>query len=215
MPTQHPYYDYLSVYYGEHGEKARAGAFYVPRYGDNLSKIARSAYGLLSSTLSGVQRINKSLWNIEAAEANAFNYRRNSTSCNAKIVDPRLALTTSGYNDGGWLALCPPYPLFWIPSSDGEMPEDLRPATDPKKAFLTPIPKGDRTVSKKRTSGPKTTTVQFGPSANSPYTQEPAKKGAIAKRTPVATAGFSPWLLLALLAAAGGAYWWWKKKRKK
>lgn len=219
MATKHPYYDYLYVYYGEQGEKPRPGAFYVPKYGDNLSKVANAAYGLLSSTLSGVQRINKSLWNIEAAEANAFNYRRNSTSCKVKVVNPRLALTTTGYNDGAWLALCPPYPLFWIPSKDGEMPEDLAPPDTPIKTVLAPKKGPSATFKTPGTltqiSAPKATFVG-GPGPSSPYTQQPAKSGLVTKRTPgMATAGFSGWLLLALLLAGGGAYLWYRKKKKK
>jgi hypothetical protein len=218
MPSQHPYYTYLSVYYGEQGESPRKSAFYVPKYGDNLSKVASSAYGLFTSTLTGVQRINRSLWNIQAAEANAFNYRQNSISCKSKVVDPRRALTTQGYNDGAWLALCPPYPLFWIPGSDGEMPEDLAPPDAPIKTIFKAPPSPKATFkapgAKTTITAPKATFVGK-PGAGSPYTQAPAKAGPT--QITVAKAGFSPWWLLLLLAAGGGYLWYRsrKKKRKK
>lgn len=220
MPTPHSYYSYLLIYDGGAGEKPQSAAFYIPKFGDTLSGIAKSAYGMFTPVLTGVQRINRSMWNIQAAESGAFNYRQNSTSCKSKVVDPNKALTTQGYNDGGWLALCPTYPLIWIPETDGQMPEHLAPPDDPPAppgmTLKIPASRGKPATSRTKPSAPKTRKAP-GPGPTSPYYQGQGTGGGVKGGMSLASVGGGiPWWIWLLLAGAGvGAYAWSKRKKSK
>jgi hypothetical protein len=218
MPTPHNYYSYLLIYNGGSGEKPHSAAFYIPKYGDTLTGISKASYGFLTSTLGGVQRINRSQWNRSAAKQGAFKYRRNSTSCKSKIVDPDIALTTQGYSDGAWLALCPPYPLIWIPETDGQMPEDLAPPSEPPgppgmTLVLPPKTRGDRAKTVRKPA-PKKTREAPGPGPTSPYYQG---QGTQPQRVELASMGGGiPWWIWLLLAAgAVGGYAWHRSRKKK
>jgi len=216
MPSPHSYYSYLKIYNGSVGESPRKGAFYIPKHGEALTRIAKQAYGFVTSTLAGVQMINRSAWNRNAAKQGAFKYRVTSTSCKSKMANPDNALTTQGYNKGAWLALCPPYPLFWIPAKAGQMPEDLAPPDAPPgppgATFKAP-PKsrGGRVTTKKR-AGVKTTRQSPGPGTQSPYYQGQGTSGS--RKTALAGVG-SPWMLLALALLAAGGYVWYRRRNKK
>jgi hypothetical protein len=219
MPTPHSYYPYLQVYDGNAGEKAHKGAFYIAKHGDTLVRIANKAYGAFANTVDGVYKINRNDWNIDAADANAFNYRALSTSCKSKIVDPEIAKTTKAYVKGGWLALCPPYPLFWIPEEHGQLPEDLAPPNAPQ-----PPPRKKRTVRRpsSRTAPPPSRDMSKSrkttkPGSGSPYYQA-AGGGRGRQPGGVALAGFDPRLVgigLLWLLGAGGYAWYRSRKKKK
>ena len=217
MPTSHSYYSYLQIYNGGQGEKPHRGAFYIPKYGDTLSGISKSAYGFFTSTLSGVQWINRSAWNRSAAKQGAFKYRKTSISCKAKVVNPDNALTTQGYNDGAWLALCPPYPLFWIPETEGQMPEDLAPPDDPPgppgmTIVIPPKKRGGSTTTRTKPPMTKTRTAP-GPSSGSPYNQEQGTGPTMVSLASVG--GPFPWWALLGIAAGVGVFAWLKSRKKK
>ena len=127
MHVEHPEYPGLSIVVNS---DPIAGAFYVPKFGDNLSKIAAKAYG--SGTLQYIKKINKSRWNMDYCV-----YRKKSTSCNSKQVSGDLAKLQHSFSDGAWLALCPNdtqdwaqmlgflYPVIWVTDAEGNEPEDL------------------------------------------------------------------------------------------
>lgn len=226
MPTPHSFYSYLKIYDGGVGERPTSGAFYVPKYGDTLSKISSKAYGMAVSTLTGVHWINRSLWNRKAAKKGAFHYRANSLSCTAKIVNPDLALTTKGYEEGAWLALCPPYPLFWIPGTKDQLPEDLAPLDDPPSppgfTIVLPPKPGVRKKAETRTKPPvRSTRLAPGPRSTSPYYQgQGTQPEGVAAPTapPVAEAGIGVgipwWAWVGGAALIGGIAWFATRKKR-
>lgn len=219
MPFPHSYYDYLDVYDGALGEKPRAGAFYIPKYGDTLSKISNRAYGGMISTLAGVQWINRSKWNRDAAKADAFRYRRTSTSCKSKIVNPDIALTTQGYKPGAWLALCPPYPLLWVPGKEGELPEHLAPPGEPPKPpplTFAPIPAPSKRAGPGRKGAPVVSgRTVVGPGPTSPFYQGQGSAGQDVRGRRLAGIGEDvPWWLI-LLLLGGGGYLWYRSRKKR
>ena len=215
MPTAHSYYPYLLVYDGGLGEKPHPAAFYVCKKGDTLSNIAKRAYGLFSTVLTGVQNINRNPWNQDAADANAFKYRKSSMSCSSKVVDPAKANTTVGYNEGGWLALCPPYPLFWIPATPGQIPEDLKPPAVKLPAIRkTPHLTRKAPAGVQRSAPKQRQSTSAKPSPSSPYYQQAGGGGSRSvPGTALAGIGIPWWGWLLLAAAAVGGYVWYRKKK--
>lgn len=139
----HPQYPKLQIVFNE---RARAGAWYVPRQNQALSHIANQAYG--SGTLPMVLRIDKSAWNREN-----LIYRKKSADCYSAKVDSKLALTQSSFAAGAWIALCQQdtpawarglgfdYPPIWVPGMNGEEPDAL--VTTPIGTVLRPVPPSD------------------------------------------------------------------------
>lgn len=101
MAYPHPQYDNLVIY----EDLPRPGAFYqVTRNDGSLSSLAKKAYG--SGTIQWWSLINKSQYNSK------FIRRADSGSCkSAKVVYPK-----------GYIAMCKPYPLLWIPTREGDEP---------------------------------------------------------------------------------------------
>lgn len=131
---KHPVYKSLDIIVAQSSsDKAVAGAFYVPVYGDTLSQLSVDAYGMI--TFSNVMLINKSKYNREHCI-----YRASSSNCGSKKVSGNLALSQTSYSDGAWLSLCnvdkagldglgtslgTAYQVLWIPTQDGLEPGDL------------------------------------------------------------------------------------------
>ena len=143
MQLPHPQHPTLKIIVGE---KAKAGAWFVPSSGQTMSQIANQAYS--SGVLAMVLRINKSKWNRDN-----LIYRRESTNCASPKVNSTLALSQSSFAPGAWVALCQqdtpswamgmgfPFPPVWIPGLHGEEPSDF--ASSPEIVNLAPGFGGD------------------------------------------------------------------------
>jgi len=206
---KHPQYTSLNIYFGSKGEKARAGAFYVPTKGQTLSTIARAAYG--SGKLASVLKINRSLWNIHNCV-----YRISSSRCTSAKVTGAKAITHNNWNDGAWLALCPKdrndlaisrgfaYPVIWIPTTDGKEPKDFGESFTPGVGVGLGIGTGDgggATVITSPGIGLGTGTGNGEPVEETPEMQK---------------AGFPLWgIALAALGLGGAFIYYSVKKRKK
>lgn len=136
----HPEFSSLKIMEGPRGDAPRPGAFYAPKKGDNLSKIAASSYG--DGRFQSIQKINKNPHNLKTRT-----YRRNSARCSSRKVGPADVLEMSSWSSAsqGWLSLCPgdrgdlerrigfAYPLIWIPQNMGDIPKkDVTPKAQPK-----------------------------------------------------------------------------------
>ena len=139
----HPEYIEYSIY-----DYPIAGQFYQVRKNDTLTKIAKRAYG--DGTIKWWSKINLSVYN------SRYTRRKKSTKCKSPLRE---------YPDG-FIALCKPYPVLWIPPKEGGEP---RPGTTPKKApskfpigpLIPPILKPGGTI--KTTPLPATVARAFGP----------------------------------------------------
>lgn len=113
----HPQYIEYSIY-----SYPIAGQFYQVQKKDTLTKIAKRAYG--SGTLKWWSIINLSAYNSQ------FTRRKKSTKCKAPLRE---------YPEG-YLALCPPYPIIWIPPKEGGEPRPgMTPKKVPKQSPIGPI----------------------------------------------------------------------------
>lgn len=198
MASKHPDYPNLDVLMGAAGELPRAGAFYAVKKDDTLIKIAKHAYGV--GNLAIAMRINKSEWN----KTHCI-YREDSLKCTSKKVDPSK----------GWLALCPPYPIIWIPSDQYPEPTLLPdvpglpdlPAPEPDP---DPANKGSY-LSRKTKSASTSRLTPSGGAGGAGGTGGKAGAGS----TVTAGMGGAGWLLGLLLLAAGGyGVWRYMKSRK-
>jgi len=104
MPYPHPQFANLVVY----EDTPHAGAFYqVTSKDSSLSRLAKKAYG--NGTRHWWGLINKSKYNSK------FVRRAESGACKSpKVAYPQ-----------GYIAMCRPYPLLWIPSREGEEPHEV------------------------------------------------------------------------------------------
>lgn len=159
MSTQHPSYPGLTVYVGTVGEAPHAGAFYMAKPGDTLTKVAVAAYGAVDRPLYMASMINRSKHNLDLARAGKILYRTNSSDCNSPTLKKAFPdeFKKFGYNfvhtfkngvtrpltaDKAWIALCQrngSLPTIWIPTVDGKEPEQLIDGEGPKT--LPTIPK--------------------------------------------------------------------------
>jgi hypothetical protein len=143
MQLDHPQFPGLKIVTGE---KAQAGAWYVPTSGQTLSHIANQAYGV--GALPMVLKIDKSLWN----RANLI-YRKTSANCYSQQVDSGLALSQSSFAAGAWIALCQQdtpswavamgfnFPPVWLPpAGTDEQPGDLVGGGGPGYQFQPVVP---------------------------------------------------------------------------
>jgi len=100
MSYSHPQFSHLMVY----TDAPRAGAFYQVKKGDTLSSLGKKAYG----SSAGWRTINLSKYN------STFKRIADSRYCSsAKVAYPK-----------GYIALCKPYPLIWIPTANKSEPQE-------------------------------------------------------------------------------------------
>lgn len=208
----HPTFTNYKIFKGTDGDKPTAGAFYAPKKGDSLSKIALAAYG--SGTFASIQKINKNPYNLSNVK-----YRKTSTSCTSALVDSATvtAMTSWTSKSQGWLSLCPgdrgdierqigiAYPLVWIPANAGDIPKKttsgissvLRGAIKPRVIKPSSLITEPEVYPEPNTPVVEPDSVYFPPEPSAPQVQpEPAR------------AGMSPWLVGLLGASAlGGVVW--------
>jgi hypothetical protein len=189
MSYFHSGFPNLKVYEGEKGEKPVGGAFYKPKWGDSLSKIAYAAYG--SGVKSYWKIINLSAWNQDQ-----FDYLTSDRDCNApraKAGEPKF------------LPLCPPYREIWVPSyiTKAEpaisIPEPAPGPTGPTQMFFVP-------------TGQTAATVLGIEEAKAVAEEVKAARAAEAAGPPKTAI---PWFLILIAVAAGGTIIYKVTKKKK
>ncbi len=109
MSYPHPKYPNIMVFDGGMGEIPRPGAFYLPRKGDTMLKIAGKAWGTKYSKLHYARILNSNRWN----KGNLV-YRNSDSSCHAKII-PSVGAESAYFGSGPWVALGCPMQAVWIP----------------------------------------------------------------------------------------------------
>lgn len=153
MSTTHKQYPGLMVYFGQKGEQPSEGAFYVPKPGDNLTSIAKAAYGSKDRPLRLASIINRSEYNLGMAKVGALTYRVDSSSCKSSTLKKAYPdkFKAHGYrfvshypngversyaDDKAWLSLCPSvlnaygsvYQPIWIPTFVGRSEPEKTPS---------------------------------------------------------------------------------------
>jgi len=164
MSWEHTDFPGTLVYGGAFGEQPHPGAFYVPKQGDTLVKIARAAYGVPTNKpgdmlIHRASIINRSAYNIQLGLDGKIIYRYGTgNDCTAaKISKSDLIYKVVKYKksgqerpiaaEAGWIALCGgKYQAIWIPPLSRKEPTPVGPQMPiigplalPKTKILTPV----------------------------------------------------------------------------
>ena len=237
MSITHKDYPGLVIYRGEHGETPKPGAFYIPRPGDTLTKIALAAYGSKNQPLINASIINRSPYNMALAKVGIVRYRTDASRCNSPTIKKaypeeyqkfglnfvhtyKNGNTRPMGQDKAWLGMCPTklnihgsyFPMIWIPTLSGAEPGDIvhggdREDLPPLVKVLTPA------VSVLR---PGKNQLPPQPSVNIPGiggggTDGGGSDGGARPPAMMQRAGVPTWFgWLALAGLGGGLYYWYR-----
>ena len=142
MPTDHPHFPGLKIYWEKNGELPTSGAFFAQAGTHSLSYYGSKACG----DVKFWRNINMNEWNRKNLV-----YRKYSQNCYAPKVDPLLALTTiNPEKSGAYIALCQfatsdkdkalgsKFPILWIPR-DCHLPSSISDLPVPEKTITPAI----------------------------------------------------------------------------